>query len=50
MAKAFYKGFVITEIDYEDHSGWVKVNFGMNDFTGECRVLMEDIELREVEE
>lgn len=50
MVKAFFKGFQITEIDYEDHSGWVKVNFGINDITGKCRVRMEDIELREVEE
>ena len=50
MVKAFYKGYEIKEIDYKDHTGWVEINFGTNDFTGKCRVLTEDIELREVEE
>ena len=50
MAKAFWKGKEIFEIDY--HSGWCEIVFWDDNSpitgTGRYRVLMEDIEIREV--
>ena len=52
MVEAYWHGWRIYEIDYQN--GWCDILFEMNDFespitgTGRCRVLMEDIELREV--
>ena len=54
MAKAYWKNYEILEIDYRDHSGWVEVILKMNGFespltgTGRVRVLMDDIEIRDI--
>ena len=56
MFKAFWKGWEIFEIDYHSRSGWCEIIFKMSDFespitgTGRYRVLMDDIEIREVTE